>query len=67
MTIIDTIQADQIEIGDTISVDGDEFEVKGIIDSHDVHAVTISGHNLTTGLTETHELPFDYSVSLLGY
>lgn len=67
MEVIDTVAADEIEIGDLISVDGEEIEVKEFLDSDDISAVVFRGFSRESGDTETYELPYDYLVDILSY
>jgi hypothetical protein len=64
MNIIDTIQADQIEVGDQILVDGDPIEVRSLPDTYDLDEVVVVGYSHETGGIETYSLPFDYDVEI---
>lgn len=63
--VTDTIDADQIEDGDQIIVDGEHLEgVTVSADPDDVDAVIITAFSWETGDRVTHTLPYDYPVDL---
>ena len=65
MNIIDSIQADTIEVGDQILVDSDPIEVTAIRDDeNDGYAVIVSGYSHESGDKVEYTLPFDYDVEL---
>lgn len=67
MQIFYTIQADQIEVGDQIVVDGDPIEVTFVGDNpEDINEVLVKGVSHETGDTVEYPLPFDYDVDVWG-
>jgi hypothetical protein len=63
--IHDTIDADQIEIGDQILVDGDPIEVDDFTESEsDDSEVIVYGFSHESGDRVTISLPYDYRVDL---
>lgn len=63
--IHDTIQADQIEDGDQILVDGDHLEnVRVDSDPEDIEAVVVTGYSNDSGDAVTYTLPYDYDVQV---
>jgi hypothetical protein len=63
--IHDTIQADQIEDGDQILVDGDHLEnVRVDSDPEDIDAVVVTGYSFDSGDAVTYTLPYDYDVQV---
>lgn len=65
MDIIDTLTADQVEIGDVIRIFGEDIEVTDKEDSG-LSDVTITGWSLDNGGESINTLPFDETVELLG-
>jgi hypothetical protein len=65
MTVHDTVDADQIEVGDTISWNDDEIEVTEILAS-DTPDVLFKGYSLIHGSVLTYDLPFNQRVDILG-
>jgi hypothetical protein len=65
--VIDTITADAVEIGDLISLDGEEIEILKFEESDDIDRVAFRGYSQLTGDTNTYALAYDCEVSLLGY
>ena len=67
VTITDTIQADQIEDGDQIIVDGDLLERVSVSESYaDPDEVIVKGFSYESGDAVTYSLPFDYDVDVWG-
>jgi len=64
MNIYDTIQADQIEDGDQIIIDGEALEQVTVLESEDPDEVVIRGYSEDEGDFVRHTLPYDYSVDL---
>lgn len=65
MNILFSVQADQIEVGDQILVDGDPIEVTGVADDvEDAAGVIVWGFSHDSGDSETYTLPFDYDVDV---
>jgi hypothetical protein len=65
MNILYTIDADQIEDGDQILIDGDPLENVTVSDDPmDDFAVVIKGFSNDTGDVETYTVPFDYPVEV---
>jgi hypothetical protein len=62
MNIYDTIQADQIEDGDQIIVDGDPLERVRVHDSEE--GIWVVGESVNTGDRETYFLTPDADVDL---
>lgn len=66
METYDTVQADQLEVGDFISIDGEPVEIRDILDTPDPDAVSLRVYSHEDNDTKTVDLPFDYDVDLLG-
>lgn len=66
MDVIDTVDADTLETGDLILMDGDEIEVLEFGECDDINGVSFRGYNRSTGMVEPYELPYDYRVHILG-
>lgn len=67
MIITDTIQADQIEDGDQIVIDGDPIEVTSVEESEDdMDEIVVKGFSHDTGDSVQYPLPFDYYVDMWG-
>lgn len=64
MNVIDTITADQIEVGDLVAVEGDNLTVTHVSDEGTV--IVVSGESLVEGDKVTHVLCDIDSVDLLG-
>lgn len=64
MNILDTIDADQIEVGDQILVDGDPIEVDDITDTDDLDEVVIHGFSHDSGDRVEIPLPYNYRVDV---
>ena len=64
MNIYDTINADQIEIGDQIIVDGDALTVVDIRETDDIDEIVVIGDSYESGDRETYSLTADYAVDL---
>ena len=65
INITDTINADQIEDGDQIAVNGDHLEnvvIDG--DPNDPDAVVITGWSVNTGDLETYSVRYDTDVDV---
>lgn len=61
----DTIDADQIEDGDQIIIDGEPIEGVTVHDDpSDPDAVIVKGFSWETGDAVEHTLPYDYSVDV---
>lgn len=61
----DTIDADQIEDGDQIIIDGEPLEGVTVTDDvDDFDGIRVTGFSWETGDEVIHVLPFDYSVEL---
>lgn len=66
MEVIDTVDAYSLEETDLILMDGEEIEVRKMLDCEDIHGVSFVGYSLSSGSVETYELPYDYRVDILG-
>lgn len=66
MEAYDTVSADTLEVGDFISIDGEPVEITAVLDSEDLEAVILKVFSHEDNDTKTVELPYDYSVDLLG-
>lgn len=66
MEVIDTVPADSLETGDTISVDDDEIEVTKILDCEDINGVSFEGYSLVHGTVQTYEAAHDKLIDILG-
>lgn len=64
MNVYDTIQADQIEVGDQIIIDGEEVTVVEIRETNDNSEVVVIADSFESGDRETYSLPYDYDVDL---
>jgi hypothetical protein len=64
MNILDTIQADQIENGDQIIVDGEVFTNVTVHDSEDVSEVLVHAYSEDEGDFKFVPLPYDYYVDV---
>lgn len=65
--IIDTIDADQIEVGDQIVLDGEYIEVSFVGDDPaDDSAVLVNGYSWDEGDFVANSLPYDYRVDVWG-
>jgi len=64
--IIDTIDADQIEVGDQILIDGDPIEVDDFHDgtTEDDSEVVVHGFSHESGDRVTVSLPYNYRVDV---
>lgn len=63
--IIDTIDADQIEPGDQIVLDGEYITVDTVEDSDtDDYGVVISGYSWDEGDSVSETLPYNYRVDV---
>lgn len=59
--------ADNVEIGDLIRFDGEDYEVISISETDDADEVVFKLYSLTSNDTVTESLPFDWRVGLLAY
>ena len=65
ISVYDSIQADQIEVGDQIIVDGDPIEVTYVSESEiDDTEIIVRGFSHESGDAANYSLPFDYDVDL---
>lgn len=65
MNIYDTIEADSIEVGDQIIVDGDAIEVTFVGESEsDDSEIIVKGFSYESGDAVDYSLPYDYTVDL---
>lgn len=64
MNVIDTITAEQVEVGDLISILGDTVEVTSVSD--DMENVIIEGNSLIEGDKVTHEVSFSAPIDIMG-
>ena len=66
MNIIDTIQADQIEVGDQILVDGDPVEVTDVGEDPEapLEGIRVVGYSHESGDSVTYDLWFGDYVDL---
>lgn len=66
MNIIDTIQADQIEVGDQILVDLDPIEVSYVGDDPEapLEGIRVMGYSHESGDTVTYDLYFSDDVNV---
>lgn len=63
--VTDTIDADQIEDGDQIIVDGEALEGVTVHDDEsDNDGIVVRGFSWETGDSVEHTLPYDYRVDL---
>lgn len=60
----DTIDADQIEVGDQILLDGDPIEVDDLSETEDADEVIVYGFSHESGDRVTVSLPYDYRIGL---
>jgi hypothetical protein len=58
MNILFTVDADEIEVGDQIIVDGDPIEVTSVSDSNDPDEVVVKGYSHDTGDSVEYNLYF---------
>jgi len=66
MEVIDTVPADSLEVGDTISLFNDEITVKEIVDCLDINDVSFRGFSATHDSVETYQVPADKMIDILG-
>lgn len=64
MNIIDSIQADQIEDGDQILLDGEPLTDVRTRETDDPDEVIVRGYSLDEGEMVEYAVPFDYSVDV---
>lgn len=64
INILDTIDADQIEVGDQILVDGDPIEVDDITETDDLDEVVVHGFSHESGDRVVIPLPYNYRVDV---
>lgn len=58
-SIIDSVSADSIEVGDQIIIDGELVEVRHVSESGDIDEVVVAGYSNSTGDIETYSLYAD--------
>lgn len=64
MNILDTIDADQIEVGDQILIDGDPIEVDDLGETEDDSEIIVYGFSHESGDRVSIPLPYDYRVDV---
>lgn len=64
MNILDTIDADQIEVGDQILIDGDPIEVDDLGETEDDSEIIVYGFSHESGDRVNIPLPYDYRVDV---
>lgn len=64
MNITDTIDADQIEVGDQIIVDGEPIEVSHILDSDDNDGIVVRGFSWDDGGSVEREMHYSERVDV---
>lgn len=66
MTVIDSVDADQIEEDDLILLDSEEIQVRKILECEDITGVAFEGYSLSSGSVDTYQLPYNHRVDILG-
>lgn len=52
ISVLYSVDADQIEVGDQIIIEDDLIEVYAVLDTDDIDEVLVKGFNLSTGHVE---------------
>jgi len=65
LNVIDTVDADTLEVGDTIWLDGDEIEVTEFLPG-DLDSVSFKGYSQNHDTVEPYTIRYDRRVDLLG-
>lgn len=65
-TVLYSVSADQIEVGDQIIIEDDLIEVKSVSDTDDIDEVVVKGYSHITGDTETYSLYADDTYDVWG-